>query len=289
MGPPCQGRHPGGKSDLAAFRGRVACERSARSSSVYRRLRRPPRGRTFPGGDVTDDRRRLTALAAKNVRVSERRAPSARARVDGEWAPFESVGTHRHPFTVDARARRADAQTGQVQCPATGAAWFTPRTRDMPWTLPPGRPPPPPIPPATATAEAATAEADRRSVVSARLSYRRRSSADSGSMSASPGRKGEETQVGEGRETTRRAGVRAVGRRRVGDAQRRYEVHDVPEDVGDDAQAPRRAPVHHRACVEGRESSESVRRGTGGRVWLPTGTLGAMHGAIASNGGRGDS
>ena len=37
-------------------------------------------------------------------RSERRRVRVTRAR-RREWAPFESVGTHRHPFTVDARAR----------------------------------------------------------------------------------------------------------------------------------------------------------------------------------------
>ena len=45
------------------------------------------------------------------------------------------------------RARERSSDAYRPHPPATGAAWFTPRTRDMPWTLPPGRPPPPPIPP----------------------------------------------------------------------------------------------------------------------------------------------
>ena len=246
-----QGRHPGGNTP--SRRSPVASSGAAR---VYRRLRRPPRGRTFPerasrtAPTTSETRRELVCTSGVRDDASE-----ARARVDGsghpsnQWAPIGTPSPSTRARAILGRLSASSPRDGRGVVHAANARHAVDVTSWAASTA---------AHTTTATAAAAAYTADRSSrrvfltAVSLgviRVDHRLETAGDAG---------------GRGSETTRRAGARAVGGRRVGDAQRRYEVHDVPEDVGDDAQAPRRAPVHHRACVEGRETSESVRRGAGG-------------------------
>ena len=224
---------------------------------MYRRLRRPPRGRTFPERRVTDEAPTTSETRRELVCTSGVRddASEARARVDGsghpsnQWAPIGTPSPSTRARAILGRLSASSPRDGRGVVHAANARHAVDVTSWAASTA---------ARTTTATATAAAYTADRSSrrvfltAVSLgviRVDHRLETAGDAG---------------GRGSETTRRAGARAVGGRRVGDAQRRYEVHDVPEDVGDDAQAPRRAPVHHRACVEGRETSESVRRGAGG-------------------------